>query len=198
MDSTAREEIAFIRGLMDENRRLVAGSWRHQVVWGSLTAAGLGVTWWVLREGGAAPIGWVWVALLVVGWAASWWMGRGEARAAPVRNQATRGFAGIWVGIGITLTLLATVGLYGGGLDPRVLPGVLACVLGAGYWASSRVTGIDWLAMVGVGWWAGGCALLLTDLGPTALLVLAGMTVLLEVLPGLALRRGTGATSVAE
>jgi hypothetical protein len=180
-------ELAAIRGFMDRSRRLVAGSWRHQVWWGLLTAVALLLTWWGVATARYELTRWIWPVALPVGWIGSVVLGRAEA-AAPVRNPATRAFAGLWIGLGVTLSLVAVVGLYGGGLDPRALPGVLSIVLGGGYFATARITGIGWLGWIAVAWWVGG-GVLLAFPGTWTLLALAAFAVLLEAVPGMALAR---------
>jgi hypothetical protein len=106
----------------------------------------------------------------------------------PVRNVAMRAFGGIWMSLGVTLTLIGSVSVYSGALEPSSLPGVLAVVFGAGYFASGFVAGLVWLSAVGVAWWAGGVGLLFWRT-PGNLLVLAAMVVALEVVPALVLRR---------
>ena len=38
-------ELAQIRALMSESHELLTGTWRHQLIWGLLTALGLSGTW---------------------------------------------------------------------------------------------------------------------------------------------------------
>lgn len=188
MDAGAvRQELAWIRALMEDSQRLLAGTWRHQALWGLLTAAGLALTWWAV---GADRPGVVWVgwpALIAAGWSGSFALERRGA-SAPVHNLAGRAFGGVWVGAGVTLTLLGTLGLYSGALAPSALPGVLSLVLGLGYFASGFASGLRWLRTVGLAWWVLGSALMVWR-GPDGLLVLAGAALVLEVGPALALRR---------
>lgn len=186
--ATAREELASIRALMDESQGFLTGTWPHQLVWGILGCAGLVATWWsvVTSRFGLTP--WVWAAVLALGWIHSLVRVRRAGSPGPVRNVATRAFGSIWLALGVTLTLLASASLIAGAMDPRGLPGVIATLFGAGYYASGFLAGLRWLRRVGMAWWVGGAVLLVWQ-EPESLLVLALMTVCLEIGPALALRR---------
>lgn len=182
----ARRDLADIRSWMHEGRRVVVETWRHQVWWGVVSAVALVATWWAVKQAAWAAAWVLWPVVLAFGWAGSAVLGRaGPPRA---RNQATRAFEALWVGTGVTLSIVGTLGLYGGGLNPTALPGVVAAVFGGAYFTTARVSGIGWLRGVAVGWWAGAAVLLLRP-GDDALLVLAALALLGEAGPGLILSR---------
>jgi hypothetical protein len=183
---TARSELASIRSLMADSQAFLSGTWQHQLLWGTLAAIGLSATWVAAREESYTAIAWIWGVTLVSGWLCSVWLMR-RWTGSPVRNVATRAFGGIWLSLGVTLTLIGTVSIYSGALEPSSLPGVLALVFGAGYFASGFMAGMPWLSAVGVAWWASGVALLFRR-GPGGMLVLAVLVLLLEVVPALVLR----------
>lgn len=186
------DDLVAIRALMTESQRLVRGTWSHQLVWGILATVGLTATWAVQQAGRYEAILPMWLGLVVVGWTFSIVRGR-RYEQAPVRNAATRAFGGIWIGLGVTLTLIGLVTIPTGAVRPGGLPGVLAAVLGAGYFASGFLAGLRWMLFVGLGWWLGAFALLLWQ-GPSALLALAGLTVAFEVIPALAFRKLEGSS----
>ena len=185
-EATAREELAAIRTLMADSQSFLRGTWPHQMVWGCVGTVGLLATWALGQSGRYGLVPWVWVAAVSVGWTYSLFLARDHSRA-PVRNVAGRAFGGIWMALGVTLTLLGTVTVFVGAVDPRGLPGVIAVVFGAGYFASGFLAEMRWLAGVGVAWWAAGVVLLLWQ-SEAAILALAALTLLLEVGPALVLR----------
>lgn len=184
----AQADLRLIRETVARNRRLVAGTWRHQVWWGGLTAAGLVGTWWAQSIQAWLAIPLLWVALIATGWLGSYLLGRDSARRSGVDNPATRAFTGIWIGAGGSLTLLGIVGVQGGGIDPGAFPGVLAALLGSAYLASARAADIPWLGWFAWAWWVGALGLLLAP-GPWTYPALAALLVALEVVPGLLLSR---------
>ena len=84
------------------------------------------------------------------------------------------------MGLGVTLTLLGTVSMFSGAIDPRTMSGIVAIVFGAGYFATGFAGGLRWIQGVGVAWWVGGVALLLWQ-SPDALLALALYSKLIRV-----------------
>lgn len=184
----AQADLRLIRETVARNRRLVAGTWRHQVWWGGLTAAGLVGTWWAQSIQAWRAILILWVGLIGAGWLGSYLLGRDSARRSGVNNPATRAFTGIWIGAGGSLTLLGVVGIQGGGIAPGAFPGVLAALLGSAYLSSARAADLPWLSWFAWAWWVSSLALLLAP-GPWAYLALAGLLVALEVVPGLLLSR---------
>lgn len=183
----ARQDLELIRRLMASNRRLVVGTWRHQVWWGGLTAVGMAATWWAETQGAWGAIGILWLVLIPAGWVGSWAMGRREP-SLPVRNPATRSFTGIWIGAGVTLSLLGTVGIAGGGIAPTALPGVAAAVFGAAYLALARATGLAWLRWVAVAWWGAALPLVVRP-GAWSYLAFALLLVALQTGTAIALSR---------
>lgn len=186
-DAPSARDLAWIRSLMDESQRFLCGTWRHQLVWGVIGVVSLTATWGALRTGAPNAVGWIWGAALALGWTYSLWLGRRDARA-PVRNVAGRAFGGIWMALGVALTLLGTMTIMTDALDPMGLPGIVAILFGSGYFASAFLADLRWLSVVALAWWGGGVVLLLWR-SPDAILALAAMTAALEAGPALLLRR---------
>lgn len=186
-EATAREELAWIRALMDQSQTFLCGTWRHQFLWGLVAMAGLVGSWSAGQTERYALIGWIWLGAGMLGWAGSLRLARRDALNPAVRSVAARAFGGIWLGLGVSLTLLGTSTVVLGAIDPRAMSGIVAIVFGAGYFASGFTAGLRWIQLVGVAWWIGGVGLLLWR-GSEAMLVLAAMILVLEVGPALRLR----------
>jgi hypothetical protein len=186
--ATVHEELAAIRSLMADSQSFLYGTWPHQLTWGAVGITGVVATWVALGAEAYGATVWIWGVLVCVGWAFSFALMRRGPGGAPVRNVASRAYGGIWIALGITLTILGTLTVGVGAVDPLGLPGLIAVVFGAGYFASGWLAGLRWLTAVGVCWWVAGVGLLVWS-DPRGLLALAALTLLLEVGPALALRR---------
>jgi len=187
-ETTAREELAWIRSLMDQNQRFLTGTWRHQFVWGLVGTIGLSGTWLAVRTETVRWIPIVWLICVGSGWTYSLVLSRNRGSGKPrVSSVASRAFSGIWMGLGMTLTLLGTVSMFTGAISAQAMPGIVAVVFGSAYFATGFVGGLRWIQGVGAAWWVGGVSLLFWQ-HPDALLVLAAMTVMLEIGPALRLR----------
>jgi hypothetical protein len=129
---------------------------------------------------------------LATGWGLALWVGRRDEVRAPVQTLLARVVAGIWVGCGVSATLVAVLGYYARALPERTLPGVSALVVAAGFFATSFAYRSSWMRLSAVGWWLGAIGMLLWP-GPRTLLVMAGLLMVLQVLPGvLFYRRSRG------
>ncbi|HWK89757.1 MAG TPA: hypothetical protein VNP72_07170 [Longimicrobium sp.] len=193
----AREDLAAIRRLMEGGQRVVNHAGPHFVAWGLLTSAALVLTYVLGRDGDARLISWMWAAAVGLGWLASIGLTVSGVRRAPVSSASGRLLGGLWIGTGVTLTLLGFAGPAGGALHWSGLTGVLAAVLGTGFFATGLVAGSRWIQAAGGAWWAGSLFMLLWP-GPHGLLVTAALTLVLQTIPGLVLMlRARRAVAVA-
>ncbi len=193
----AREDLAAIRRLMEGGQRVVNTAGPHFVAWGLLTSAALVATYVLGRNGDGRLIGWVWIIAVAVGWVASIALTVAGVRGERVSSPAGRMLGGLWIGAGVTMTLLGFAAPAGGGLAWSAITGVLAAVLGAAYFASGFLVGARWMQGAAGLWWGGALYMLLAP-GPQGLLVTAALVVLLEIVPGVLLTlRARRAVAVA-
>ena len=189
------DDLAVVRQLMEERAAGVHESGTHYVLWGLVIAAGLVLTYGAL--GRAEPaIPWIWGTCLAVGWIAAWWLGARDAAEAPVVSLVSRTRTGIWVGCGVGMSILGLLGYYTGAVRPGGLPGVIAVVMGVGYFASSFAYRSRAMRVLGGAWWLSAVGLFLWP-GPHALLVLAGLLVAFQVVPGVVFYRRARALRAA-
>ena len=189
----AREDLAAIRHLMQDGQQVVNAAGPHFVVWGILSAAALAATYVLGDRGDARTAWWVWGVAISLGWIASIALTYRGVRQARVTTATGRLLRGLWLGTGVTLTLLGFVAPAGGGLDVAAITGVLAAVLGGASFATGMLVSSRWLQAAGGGWWAGALFMLLWP-GSHGLLITAGLVIVLQTIPGLVLmaraRRG--------
>lgn len=183
MVSTAHEDLALIRRMMEETRREVVERGRHFMIWGAVSSLGCLLTWLSLRGARLPNPGWMWMALLAAGWLASMLVGLRESRTQRVRTLGARVVAALWISTGVTLTLIGLSGIVGGAFGDVSPSGLIAVVIGAPMLVTAILTGESWLGWVAGGWWAGGTFSLFVP-GPNTLLLLAAMTLLLMAVPG--------------
>lgn len=186
--SRAQEDLAMIRRMMEDARQVVHGGGGHFVLWGVLTVTALLVTFGVVELGWSTRTMWVWPVAVVIGWIGSAVLGRAEYLRSRRGTAAIRYLGAIWVGVGIALTLLGLLGIPMGAIAAPSMGGVMACVLGAGFFASGFIYGAWWVGALAGGWWLGGIAMLIWP-GAYTLLLLAAMLVGLQIVPGVIFMR---------
>lgn len=191
----AREDLAAIRRLMEGGRQVVNTAGPHFVAWGVLTSGALAATYVMAGRGDTRAIWWTWAVAIGLGWAASVaLMLTAERR---VSSATGRLLGGLWVGTGVTLTLLGFAAPAGGGLAQEAITGVLAAVLGGATFATGLLVGSRWMQAAAGAWWAGALLMLLWP-GPHGLLLTAALVLLLQAVPGVVLTlRGRRAMAVA-
>ncbi|HEU4883317.1 MAG TPA: hypothetical protein VFT45_13745 [Longimicrobium sp.] len=180
----AREDLAAIRRLMEDGQRVVNTAGPHFVAWGLLTSAALAATYVLAGRGETGRITLAWGVAVGLGWLASLALTVVEGRREQVRSATGRILGGVWAGTGVTMMLLGFAAPAGGGVDTAVITGVLAAVMGGGFFATGLLVGRRWMQAAAVAWWAGALAMLLWP-GPHGLLVTAGLVLILQTLPGL-------------
>lgn len=186
----AQRDLQEIRRMMEEGRQVVAGGGHHYVAWGLLITTALVLTWGVATRGWGLDTGWIWGGAVGAGWIFSMWAGYRWDRRAPVSNLAGRVLAGIWIGAGISLTLLGFLG-GSGAMAGSVLLATQSAIIGSAYLATAAVQWSRWMGALAAGWWAGSVYMFL-DPGSHTLLVMAGLMVAFFLIPGLWMSKGTG------
>ncbi|HYR09689.1 MAG TPA: hypothetical protein VEQ60_18080 [Longimicrobium sp.] len=180
----AREDLAAIRRLMEDGQRVVNSAGPHFVAWGLLTSAALSATYVLAGRGETRLITWAWAVAVGLGWLSSLALTVAEGRRARVRSATGRILGGVWTGTGITMMLLGFAAPAGGGVDTAVITGVLAAVMGSGFFSTGLLVGSRWMQGAAVAWWAGALLMLLRP-GAYGLLVTAALVLALQTLPGL-------------
>lgn len=186
-ERTPEEDLAMIRRLMTESREVADAGGPFYLLWGVAVLLGLVGTYLDVRAGLGPHPGLLWIGVVGAGWAGSVWLGWRRSDRMPVETTGGRVMMGIWVGGGVTMTLLGFA-VPAAGLVSTVgeILGPIAMVLGTCSFASSFVVRSAALRWAAVGWWAGGVAMLWWS-GPSALLVMSAQVVALMILPGLLL-----------
>lgn len=169
--------------MMEEGRRVVAGGGHHYVAWGLLITSALLLTWGVATREWSLSTGWIWGGAVGAGWIFSIWAGYRWDRRAQVSNLAGRVLAGIWVGTGITMTLVGFMG-GSGTMDGSILLATHSAIIGSAYLSTAAVQGSRRMGALATGWWVGAGYMFL-DPGAHTLLVMAGLMVAFFLIPGL-------------
>jgi hypothetical protein len=183
VNTRAEQDLALIRRLLEDSRSVVVDRGKHFMIWGAVSVVGLLATYGAIVGAVAVAPRWTWTGLVAAGWVASFVVGLRDGRSARVRTLASRLLGGVWLATGVTLTLIAASGLFGGVVPHVALPGVLSAVMGVAVLATSQLTGEGWLAWVAAGWWAGAAVMLFAP-GLYTLLVMAVMALALMLVPG--------------
>jgi hypothetical protein len=163
IDDQVRQDIAFIRRAVEEGGAYAIASGPDMLVWGMAIAVGYLATYAFIRGWSPiAPRG-LWAVCIAVGWLYS--LRRMPRRIVagreghPVRGPMAQALAMLWLGCGVSLTILTIARMTSGEAYEPWFDAVVAGVLGVGFFASAWLTNLAWLRWVAIAWWIGEVAL---------------------------------------
>lgn len=189
IDRAAHEDLALIRQMMEAGRRRAAFDGSHLIIWGGVLMVAYFLQY--LRAYGYVPLDtWmIWLPLIAIGWVLSWRHDRSRVRE-DRPNAAVQAYTAAWSAVGVTMLLHFFAALAFGTLEPRSIT-LLACgVIAAAFHVIATATQARMLHLVSAGWWLIMVyATIVKDYDAEMLLVLAGASAVLIVLPGQLMKR---------
>ena len=187
---TAAEDLALIRRMMEAGRQKAAFDGKHLMIWGAILMVSYFAQYLQVLEYFGGSSLWIWLPAFVVGWSASFLAGRSDCLVGSEPNIALTVYNGAWLAVGITMLLHFGAAVASSSFNPKAIT-VLACgIIASAFYVISLVTEVRALRAVSVGWWI---ILVYATVQKTynaeMLLVLAGASALLILLPGQLMRR---------
>jgi len=190
-EDAAREDIAFIRRNIEQGRE-AAGTWSADIlVWGVAIAAAYVGTYARIRGLWTVNPPWLWVACIALPWLYSLrrvWLRVAGVRSSLACSPVATTLWSLWLGCGITLSILGLTAIAVGARNDWWMSPVVAGVVGLCFFVSSSLCNLAWMRWVAVAWWAGSLALVVWR-GAESLLLMAALMLVLFALPGIVLMR---------
>lgn len=187
---TAADDLALIRRMMDAGRQKAAFDGAHLMIWGAVLMVSYFLQY--LQVYGHIPGGSlvIWLPAFALGWTSSFLYGRNACAHDGEANIAVTAYNGAWLAVGITMVLHFAAAVASSAFNPKAIT-VLACgIIASAFYVISLVTELKALKAVAAGWWL---ILIFATVQKTydaeMLLVLAGASALLILLPGQMMRR---------
>ncbi len=187
-DLDAQQELAFIKNVMTDSRKILIDDGKGTIFWGLLISFGLLITYFLVTQGWETSLSWFWPALIGFGWIYTIVT---EIRHKRKRRAIT--FAGkivgaVWIAFGISATILGFVGTVSGAYHGVFISPLIAVLLGTGYLVSGLLYGKAWVSYLSIAWWGGAIVMFFMQNLET-LLIMIGMMILFQVIPGIILYR---------
>ncbi|HAP36082.1 MAG TPA: hypothetical protein DCQ28_09125 [Bacteroidetes bacterium] len=184
----ARDELVFIKKVIEDSRRMIVYDGNDFIVWGILVAVGMIAMYVnIVFQYYLSPL-LLWGILIGMGWVYSLIRGFVVHRRSHERTFAGKVISSVWLSCGIVMTLigfaLPALGVIKGW---EIMP-LIALVTGIAYYITSIVITEKWVRYSAYGWWIG--ALLIAAFpGKYIFLIYAGMMVCFQIVPGIVLQR---------
>ena len=184
----AQQELAFIKKIMTDSRKILIDDGKGTIFWGLLVSFGLLITYLSIAQRWEVSLGWFWPALIGFGWIYTIVTGIKHERKRRVKTFAGKIMGAVWIGFGISATILGFIGTISGAYHSVFVCPLIAVLLGTGYLVSGLLYGKSWVSYLSLAWW-GGAILMFFMQNLETLLIMISMMILFQVIPGIILYR---------
>lgn len=185
-EQKAQQELAFIKKVMEDSKNILVEDGKGFIFWGVLITVGLVYSYFAVISGGQKTLRWFWLALIAFGWLYTIIVETRQAKKRRISTFAGKIMGAIWISCGISMTLFGFIGPLAGAYSTIYINAALSFVLAIGYFVTGVVYRVKWITLLSIGWWAGGIVIFFwRDL--STLLVMAGMMIFFQLIPGILL-----------
>jgi hypothetical protein len=185
-ESTAQEELSFIKKIMEDSRRIIVDDGLDFIFWGIVASAGLIITYSLIITEKWEYIKWTWIVLIAIGWIFS--ISRGIKRG---NKRTALTFTGkilsvTWAASGITMTIIGLLGIFTEAIKGVYISPSISLVLGIAFAVTGTVYKNKWIGSLSIGWWAGAIFMFVFP-GIHNILIMAIMMLVFQTIPGIIL-----------
>ncbi len=183
-NSNAKEQLAFIKSIMDDSQKVVADNGNGFILWGVLILLA-GVSSYFLNQFELNQFqGWLYLIIVGLGWIYMVTI-HGRTKKYTIGNPITKKIIdSTWIGVLISMTILGFVGGVSSTINLVHMTAVMYTVLGSAYFLQGTITGKTWVRNLALGWWGGSIILFFLPVLPSAILA-ASMIIGLQIVPGI-------------
>lgn len=185
-ESTAQQELSFIKKIMEDSRRIIVDDGLDFIFWGIVASTGLIITYLLIITEKWEYIKWTWIVLIAIGWIFS--ISRGIKRE---KKKTAFTFTGkilsvTWAACGITMTIIGLIGIFTEAIKGIYISPSVSLVLGIAYAVTGTVYKNKWIASLSIGWWIGSIFMFVLP-GIHNILMMAIMMLVFQIIPGITL-----------
>ncbi|MEJ2193526.1 MAG: hypothetical protein P8X73_01545 [Ignavibacteriaceae bacterium] len=182
----AHQELAFIKKVMEDSRRIICDDGKSFIFWGILISFGMLITYLKVAGDWGINFGWFWPVLIALGWIGTMAVELKAKKKRATSTFAARILGSVWISCGVAMTILGFAGSLTNAYNGVFISPIISVVLGIGYLITGVIHGKKWVSLLSIGWWLG--ALLMFYLqNLETLLIMTGMMIFLQTIPGILL-----------
>jgi hypothetical protein len=188
MENDLREDISFIKRILEENRYNLEERGFYYTFWGVIVLIGTGIAYALTAANLHGAIGPAWMIICLAGAGFTVFRERGRVGQQKVKTFAGRMQAGLWSGFLISILVFVGLLFIAGAVRTGLLIAVISILLGMTYWINGLLVGLRWIQLLAFVWWAGAFAVMAVPetYAPAAMaLLVAG----LNIVPGIILQK---------
>jgi len=188
---TAQEEIAFIKKVMQDSRKVILTDGIEFIYWGVIVTICLLFTYFTAEQHMTGPINMVsifWTIFMLIGGLGSAVFLKRRYKSAEAKSLAAIVLGKIWLANGIGMILAGFVGGFSGAIHGVFISPLMSCFLGGSYFISGFIYGKKWISYLALLWWLGAVIMFIFP-GLYVVLMMAIMMILFQIVPGITLYR---------
>ena len=191
---TVQEEIAFIKKVMQDSRRVILADGLEFIYWGLIVTICLLYTFFSYctvdyhKSDPSHNVFLFWVIFMIIGGVGSSIFLKKRYKTIQVKSLAGTILGKIWFANGIGMLLTAFVGSFSGAVHGVYISPLMSSFLGGSYFVSGFIYGKKWISNLAYLWWLGAIIMFIFPNLYTVLLM-AIMMLLFQVTPGIILYR---------
>ncbi|WND03454.1 hypothetical protein QGN29_03595 [Temperatibacter marinus] len=194
-ETTAEENLALIRHMMEAGRKRARIDGSHLIIWGGLLMLAFYAQYASVVGKIPETIVGIWVPIALIGTALSFYYGKRDAERSE-GNTHIRVYSYAWMMTGIGSGLYFAISMAMGAFSPLAITLICSSLFGAAFFIIASITRLDALFIPAFGWWS-----IMTyfgsmqNLDKESLLLMAASCALFILLPGFVMRRAHSLTS---
>jgi len=192
-EMTTQEEIAFIKKVMQDSRKIIYTDGKEFIYWGVIVTICLVHTYVAAVFHDSNPmlrIALFWSIMILLGWIGNYFIIRKRYKSSNIRSLAGNILGKIWLANGIGMMLVGFIGGFSGAIHGVFISPLMSSFLGGSYFISGAIYGKKMISYLAFLWWLGAIIMFIFP-GVYSILMMAMMMILFQIVPGIILYRNS-------
>ncbi len=187
-NTTAQDDIALIKRVMEDSRRIFVEDGKMMMLWGTLVVIGLMAQYAALTTAFPLSDFWIWTVCIGTGWVVTLCYSRTREARSCVQTFAGKMLSTTWMACGMAMTMIGFIAVPSGVIQDNAISGIFALIMGIGSYISGNIFQTPWVRVLAAVWWAGAVIIFIKP-GLYTILLFAAMMVFFEIIPGMVFYR---------
>ena len=181
---TAQQELAFVKKVIDDSRKLLIYDGKDMIVWGGLVTLGMLLMFGKFHLEVGPPVFLTWIVLIGAGWLYSMWRGMKMKNTHRVTTFSGKMMGTIWLASGLCMTIVGFGFTASGLIAGWAINPVISLFMGLAYFSSATILGMRYLYVAGFSWWIAALVMAFWT-GPHTFLIFAALMIAFHIVPGI-------------
>jgi hypothetical protein len=181
---SAQQELAFVKKVIDDSRRLLIYDGKDMIVWGCLVVVGMIAMFINFQYRLGIPVFLTWFILIGAGWAFSAVRSFSRKKIHRATTYSGRMMKTVWIACGICMTIVGFVFSASGLIEGWAINPIISLFMGLAYFTSGTVLDMRYLYVAGFAWWSAAVVMAVWP-GTHTFLIFAVLMIAFHIVPGL-------------